>query len=285
MGPFPPVPPALLYQNNQQAQPVHPPMQSHTLPEDILLTESFERHIQSLKQENQQLRMENDTLLKRQQEIENLYLRLDKELGEVKKDKDKMEEDRNRLADENTKLTINIKRLESYINVLQLGKGVGTPLPVATPTQLPNYSMYGQPVESAMRRVTEPHIHNDGRYNFFQQRQSEPLISLPPSSYNASRPKNLPLGMSGSHIRIVTSSPRDGPLGLPDTRRSSGPNRTSRHSPGSDSSRDGPLKALSSNDDLTSGEDQNSVRSFESGNSGKMNFELSSARNTHGTVV
>lgn len=259
-------------------------MQSHTSPEDTFLTDSIERHIQSLKQENQQLRIENDSLLKRHQEIEALYIRIDKELAEVKKDKDKMEEDRNRLAEENTKLTINIKRLESYISVLQLGKGVGTPLPVATPTQFPNYPMYGQPMESAMRRVTEPYIHPDGKYNYLQHRPSEPLISLPPSSY-ASRPKNLPLGMPGSHIRIVTSSPRDGPLGVPDTRRSSGPNRTSRHSPGSDSSRDGPLKALSSNDDLTSGEDQNSVRSFESGNSGKMNFELSSARNTHGTVV
>lgn len=260
-------------------------MRSHTSPEDTYLTESIERHIQSLKQENQQLRIENDSLVKRQQEIESLYIRLDKELTDVKKDKDKMEEDRNRLAEENTKLTTNIKRLESYISVLQLGKGVGTPLPVATPTHLPNYSMYVQPGEGAMRRGTEPYIHTDGKYNYHQQRQSEPLISLPPSSYHASRPKNLPLGIPGSQIRIITSSPRDGPLGLPDTRRSNGPNRTSRNSPGSDSSRDGPLKALSSNDDLTSGEDQNSVRSFESGNSGKMNFELSSARNTHGTVV
>ena len=149
----------------------------------------------------------------------------------------------------------------------------------------PNWSSTTQTVNSHVynsrsKRNTEPYLNYDAARGY-THRQSEPnMLSIP------TRPTKLPLNKSNGGIRAPNSQPTSysgdhSPLYDSDTYP-----YFSRQSPGSDTmprERTIRAKMTSSGDDLTSGgEDRNSVRSFESGNSGNVTL---TGQNTTETVV
>jgi hypothetical protein len=248
------------------------PFRSNTEPtiDDHSLMVSLQQKIIDLQYENEKLKERNQHLDKENQEIKEILTLHDKKLNSVMSENEKLTTELKKVIEERDKLSYSSKHLESHINAMKQGRGKVLPTRLSSPG-LPNPNNIPVPVNSRRQQL------------YAQQRTSDSNLAIPPSMYQVSRPKNLPLfTVGGQPQQHLAPSPRQTPLNYSDIKI------PSKYSPGSDSSRDGHLnyyKISSSADDLTSGEDQGSVRSFDSNHSDRVIIELSSAGNTHGTVV
>ena len=305
LGPIPPTkPPTITIQTQLSLQddtlnPQSIPLRSQTVPtsEDRHLIESLRQRIKELEYECEEYEKETHDLLGQKAE----------------------------LVDENKKLKSRCGQLESYISTLQSSPGKGSVSTqgkvmggfgrmVTTPG-------VGIPFSSHMgfNRLHSPNMTNSsmnhhGMMDAFHKRHTEPVLNVKDSRSTHYANHHRPSLQTDSHFLSVSSStglarPNNLPLRMPNGGVSPNSPRSDlyweqspsydrqkhgsfqRLSPGSDSSRDGALNnrlsnsKVSSTDDLTSGEDRSSIRSFGSGNSGKLNFTLSNTSSDQGTVV
>ena len=187
------------------------------------------------------------------------------------------------LRQQNEELLMDNKRLisaknqfESYISVVTgTSQGPNGSGGMATTPQYGGSGNWSNSSQYGRKRNTEPLLNPDMR-SYFSHRQSEPAMLNVPA-----RPNKLPLNKKG--LRSPSSQPSSydhSPMYNPEMFP-----YKSRQSPGSDGRQVQQGGRMStSRDDLTSGgEDRNSVRSFESGNSG--NITLTTQISTTETIV
>ena len=238
------------------------PLRSHTSPEteNAVAIADLKVLVTNLQTE---LSLSNERMIKYEDEI----LRLQQQNEELLLDNKRLSSEKN--------------RFESYISVVTgTSQGGSNGMGGAT-TPHSKFTNWSAPISSThvynRKRNTEPFFGTDGRT--FNHRQSEPnMLNVP------ARPNKLPLNKKNGGLRNHPTSYSLEPSPMHEL---DGYRYISRQSPSSDTTgRERSLQArmTSSGDELTSGgEDRNSVRSFESGNSG--NVTLTTQLTTTETVV